>query len=135
MHFLFVYLCEVADDVCYQGSIGNNFVVIFIIIGIRLRTSNPLKYHPRWEPLNGIGLIECCVSTIKQEACCHKSQKSGKVLSINFLQQTNDNQTKPINCPTPKKLPKQIIIQIPNRCWLCLQSTKVTIHQKYSQPN
>lgn len=51
------YLCEVALDVCNQGSIGND---LFVLLEIRLRSFDPTpQTSPGCEPL-GVGLMTCC---------------------------------------------------------------------------
>ena len=67
---LIIYLCKVALAVIYQGSIRKNLFISVMplsLIRIRLCTSNPLKPHPRWEPLNGVRIIKCfCYCSLAQ---------------------------------------------------------------------
>ena len=52
------YLCEVADDIFYEGSIGNNLFIVTYkaqIAYIQTSPSPTLTPHTRrWEDLNGI---------------------------------------------------------------------------------
>ena len=36
-------------------------LLVLSLIRVRLRTSVLLRFHPRWELLNGVEVMECCI--------------------------------------------------------------------------